>query len=291
MCRLGEGLAETGAIAAENFRRGVEAVRRFRAIADAMGATRIDATATEAVRRATNGPDFVAAVAEEAGIELRVLTGAEEAHFAAQGVISGLFRPVGLVGDMGGGSLEVAEALDDRVGERTVSLPLGALPVQSLLKRGTDEAKAGIDTLLRENLPPVLTEPVFYAVGGGFRALAKAHLWASRAPIHVVHGHTAACGRDQGVRQEALASGAGEAGPDARGGYPPGAHASGRGHRARSGDQASRSGARRVLRARVCARAGSMRSCRPPSAISTRSSRGRGCSGCPSPAFRGSPQH
>ena len=191
MCRLGEGLAETGAIAAENFRRAVEAVRRFRAIADAMGATRIDATATEAVRRATNGPDFVAAIAAEAGIELRVLTGAEEAHFAAQGVISGLFRPVGLVGDMGGGSLEVAEALDDRVGERTVSMPLGALPVQSLLKRGTDEAKAGIDTLLRENLPPVLTEPVFYAVGGGFRALAKAHLWASRAPIHVVHGHTA----------------------------------------------------------------------------------------------------
>ena len=136
MCRLGEGLAETGAIAEENFRRTVEAVRRFRAIADAMGVARLDATATEAVRRASNGPDLVAAIAREAGLAVRVLSGAEEAHFAAQGVISGLFRPVGLVGDMGGGSLEVAEALDDRVGERWVSLPLGALPVQSLLKDG-----------------------------------------------------------------------------------------------------------------------------------------------------------
>src|SRR5689334_25414992 len=40
MCSLGEGLAETGAIAPENFQRGVEAVRRFRAIAEAMGADR-----------------------------------------------------------------------------------------------------------------------------------------------------------------------------------------------------------------------------------------------------------
>ena len=190
MCRLGEGLAETGRIAPENFRRTVEAVRRFRAIADAMGVTRIDATATEATRRAENGPELVAAIAAEARLEVRVLSGAEEAHFAAQGVISGLFRPVGLVGDMGGGSLEVAEALDDRVGERWVSLPLGALPVESLLKAGTATAKARIDELLRAGLPPALTQPVFYAVGGGFRALAKAHFTSTEAPVRVVHGYT-----------------------------------------------------------------------------------------------------
>jgi exopolyphosphatase/guanosine-5'-triphosphate,3'-diphosphate pyrophosphatase len=192
MCRLGDGLAETGAIAAENFRRTVEAVRRFRAIADAMGVARLDATATEAVRRATNGPDLVAAIAEQSGLEVRVLTGAEEAHFAAQGVISGLFRPVGLVADMGGGSLEVAEALDDRVGDRWVSLPLGALPVQSMLRAGAAEAKRRIDGLLGEGLPPVLTEPVLYAVGGGFRALAKVHMAAVDAPVRVVHGYAVA---------------------------------------------------------------------------------------------------
>src|SRR5262245_20421230 len=41
LCRLGDGLARTGAIAVDNFRRTVEATRRFRAIADAMGVTRI----------------------------------------------------------------------------------------------------------------------------------------------------------------------------------------------------------------------------------------------------------
>src|SRR3982751_1709730 len=49
LCRLGEGLAQTGAIAADGFRRTVEAVRRFRAIAEAMGVSRLDATATEAM--------------------------------------------------------------------------------------------------------------------------------------------------------------------------------------------------------------------------------------------------
>ena len=60
---------------------------------------------------------------------MRVLTGVEEATYAALGVISGFFQPKGLTGDMGGGSLEVAEVLGDRVGERTASMPLGALPV------------------------------------------------------------------------------------------------------------------------------------------------------------------
>src|SRR5579872_4583539 len=49
LCRLAEGLPRTGAIAAEGFRRTVDATRRFRAIADAMGVKRIDATATEAM--------------------------------------------------------------------------------------------------------------------------------------------------------------------------------------------------------------------------------------------------
>lgn len=134
LCRLGEGLAQTGLIAMEGFRRTVEAVRRFRAVADAMGVTRLDATATEAVRRAGNGKDLVAAIRRDAGVEVRILSGAEEARFAALGVISGFFRPVGIVGDMGGGSLEIAEALDDRVGDRWASFPLGALPVEVLMQ-------------------------------------------------------------------------------------------------------------------------------------------------------------
>ena len=190
LCRLGDGLAQTGAIAPENFRRTVQAARRFRAIADAMGVKRIDATGTEAIRRASNGPALAAAIARETGLQVRILSGAEEARFAALGVISGFFRPRGSVGDMGGGSLEVAEAIDDHVGEGWVSLPLGALPIEAMLPEGYAAAKRRVDDILRESLRPSLGRPVFYAVGGGWRAVAKAHIEAVGAPVRVVHGYT-----------------------------------------------------------------------------------------------------
>jgi exopolyphosphatase / guanosine-5'-triphosphate,3'-diphosphate pyrophosphatase len=204
LCRLGEGLAQTGAINADGFRRTVEAMRRFRAIADAMGVAKLDVTGTEAIRRASNGPALAAAIAAESGLKVRILSGAEEARFATLGVISGFFRPVGSVGDMGGGSLEVAEALDDHVGDRWVSLPLGALPVEAMLDEGASEARRRIDDILRENLPPAFGRPVFYAVGGGWRALAKTHMESVNAPVKVVHGYTLATSEARGFAKSLL---------------------------------------------------------------------------------------
>ena len=192
LCRLGDGLAQTGAIAPDNFRRAVESVRRFHAIADAMGVERLDVTATEAMRRASNGGALAAALEKDAGVRVRVLSGAEEARFSTLGVISGFFRPVGLVGDMGGGSLELCEAKDDRPGDQWASLPLGALPVEAMLAEGANVAKRAIDEILDRELPTAFRPKVFYAVGGGWRALAKAHIAAVLAPVPVVHGYTLA---------------------------------------------------------------------------------------------------
>ena len=128
---------------------------------------------------------------------MRVLTGVEEATYAALGVISGFFQPKGLTGDMGGGSLEVAEVLGDRVGERTASMPLGALPVVAMLKDGIDAAKKRVDEILGASLPPLLTDPVFYAIGGGWRALARVHIATTNAPISVVHAYEVAAGELQ----------------------------------------------------------------------------------------------
>ncbi len=195
LCRLGEGLDRTGELSADSMARTVEAARRFRAIADALGVERVDVIATEAVRRARNGDELVAAIARESGFSVRVLSGREEAYYAALGVIAGFYRPRGLIGDMGGGSLEVAEILDDRVGERSVSMPLGALPVQSLLASPDLDAKQRVDALLKQSLPPALTEPVFFAVGGGWRAFARVHMAANGAVVPVAHGYAIEAGQ------------------------------------------------------------------------------------------------
>lgn len=190
LCHLGQGLDRTGELSAESFRRTVEATRRFRAITGAMNVGRIDVLATEALRRASNGARLVAAIAEEAGLEVRILSGAEEAHYASLGIIAGFHRPEGLVGDMGGGSVDMAEIREGRVGQRSVSLPLGALPVQALLAQGGNGAKRQVDSLLKENAPPGWAASVFYAVGGGWRALARVHMASTGSAVPVAHGYS-----------------------------------------------------------------------------------------------------
>ncbi len=189
LCRLGEGLEQTGAISADAFERALEATRRFRAVADAMDVGCIDVLATEAIRRAANGAGLVEAIRKQSGLHVRVLSGAEEARFAALGVVAGFYRPSGTVGDMGGGSVEMARISHGEVNEETVSLPIGALPVQSLLTREGAEAKRSIDTRLKESRTGDLGASVFYAVGGGWRALARVHMASREAPLRVVHGY------------------------------------------------------------------------------------------------------
>jgi exopolyphosphatase/guanosine-5'-triphosphate,3'-diphosphate pyrophosphatase len=193
LCRLGEGLEQTGQLSERSFARTVATCRRFRAICDAMEVARVDVLATAAVRRASNGADLIAAIGEAAGFEVRLLSGAEEARVAGLGVISGFYRPGGLVGDLGGGSLEMIEVQDDCVGERHVSLPIGALPVQAMLAAEGRGVRKRLDALFAQRLPAALiATPVFYAVGGGFRAIAKAHIAASGGPVRVVHGYALA---------------------------------------------------------------------------------------------------
>ena len=204
LCRLGDGLAQTGAISDDGFRRTVAALRRFAAISAAMGVARVDVTATEAMRRASNGQALADAIKDACGFEVRILTGDEEAHYGALGVISGFFRPVGVVGDMGGGSLEISEAIDDHVGSRSVSLPLGALPVEALLAEGSATAKRHIDTMLAERIPLGIEGAVFYAVGGGWRSLAHVHMEMHKAPVKVVHGYTLAAKEARGFAKDLM---------------------------------------------------------------------------------------
>lgn len=194
LCALGAGMDEEGNLSAGAMERALNAIRRFDAIAKAMRVGRVDVIATEATRRAKNGSEFIAAIERETGLRTRLLAGAEEANYTALGVISGFYQPMGLVGDIGGGSLEVAEVLGDRVGERSASMPIGALPIKAIMESSTDGAKKHIDQILSENLPPLLTEPVFYAVGGGWRAIARIHIAMNNVPVSVVHGHDVPAG-------------------------------------------------------------------------------------------------
>ena len=202
MCRLGAELLETGRLAEAAIDRAVAALSRFAAIAKAMRVGRIDVIATEAARRAENGAALIDRIRAATGMETRILEGREEATFSGLGVISGFYRPTGLVGDIGGGSLELATVDDDRVGPRTASLPIGALPVCALMRKEGKDAKVTVDAVLAGAVRALEPGSTFYAVGGGWRALAAVHMARENAPVRVVHAYTVPCASLRALAKE-----------------------------------------------------------------------------------------
>ena len=126
--RLGAGLDKMNALGDEQMRLAIESLVRMATLARQLGAKRIEAVATSAVRDASNGAAFLTRVRQEAGLKVRVLQGEEEARLAFRSALAHFELGVGraVVMDIGGGSLEIAAAADGLV-ERLESLPFGAL--------------------------------------------------------------------------------------------------------------------------------------------------------------------
>lgn len=192
LCGLGRGVARTGQLHPEGKRQAVENLTRFRQLADGMRVGRIDVLATAAVREAADGAAFIEEVERTAGLTIRIVAGEDEARLAALGVLSGTPEAVGLVGDMGGGSLELVQV--DAGGMRNhVTLPLGPL---RLMEQGTTRHNAivrYVDQQLEDRgwLAQIRGQS-FYPVGGSWRALAKLHMEHVNHPVHIIHHYTIA---------------------------------------------------------------------------------------------------
>src|SRR5690606_37980074 len=113
-CALGRGMARTGRLAEANMAKALDAMKRFALVARMMRVGKIYILATSAVRDATNRDAFVAAVEKVMDAPVRVLSGKEEAHYAALGVVAGIPGFTGVVGDLGGGSLEFSDIAEGR---------------------------------------------------------------------------------------------------------------------------------------------------------------------------------
>ncbi len=189
LCRLGASLDADGNLGETAMDCAVHAVERFAVIAGAMRVGRIDLLATEATRSAANGAAFRARLEAASGLEVRVLDGDDEARLAATGVIAGFHRPDGLMGDLGGGSLEIAGVRGGRVGEHRVSMPVGALHVRERMEHESlADTREHVDGVLRSELPGIVPGGDFYVVGGGWRVLARVHLANHERKVPIVHG-------------------------------------------------------------------------------------------------------
>ena len=194
LCGLGRGVEKTGRLNPDGVAQALDALARFSVLAAAMRVGRLDIIATAAVRDASDGAAFVDAVKARTGLEVRVISGEEVARLAAMGVLSGTPAADGLVGDLGGGSLELVRLDRGVIGEH-VTMPLGPLR----LMESASGKQHGLNRLIDQHLekldwlPRVKGKP-FYPVGGGWRALAKLHMEQAKHPLHIIHHYTVPCG-------------------------------------------------------------------------------------------------
>jgi len=190
LCGLGRGLAGSGRLNAQGVRMARQNLMRFTRLAKAMGARRIDLLATAAVREATDGSAFVAEIEELCGHPVRVLDGIEEARLSALGVLAGLPAAHGVMGDLGGGSLELVEVRDGAVG-RSTTLRLGPFALMERFAGDRAAMRAEIDAQLAASgwSGDGTAADTFYPVGGAWRSLARIHMQQSGYPLHVVHGY------------------------------------------------------------------------------------------------------
>ena len=173
LCGLGREVQTTGILAPDAVTKALTALRRFRALCRVMKVGRVHAIATAACRDASNGPDFIAKAERICGGKIEILSGPREAKLSALGVISGVHRPDGIVGDLGGGSLELIDVRGNRV-RGGVTLPLGSLALQDLSHRSLKRAERIVKTELSDVTQLKAGRGrAFYAVGGTWRALAR----------------------------------------------------------------------------------------------------------------------
>lgn len=184
ICNLGADLGKTGCLNPDSVKKALNSIRRFSGLLAAMKITNIRAVATAAVRDAKDGKNFIDTVQNEFGLTIEVIDGEEEARLSALGVLANGFGSDGVIGDFGGGSLELIVVENGEV-QHKASLPLGS---HRLL---TEKSRAAQKEMVEKHLANVsfLQEcegKDFYAMGGAWRSMATAHMFMSQYPFRLL---------------------------------------------------------------------------------------------------------
>jgi exopolyphosphatase/guanosine-5'-triphosphate,3'-diphosphate pyrophosphatase len=184
LCGLARGLDATGQLNAAGVEMALANIDRFATLARNMKVTSLDLLATAAVRDAADGADFMREVERRPGIKAHVVSGRDEARFSGFGVMCGMPDANGVMGDLGGGSLELVALGQGQIGSSS-TLPVGPLRLMSSgkgdPKRTVIEAIEGVRWLREE------TGKTFYAVGGAWRSFARLHMEQAGYPLHIIH--------------------------------------------------------------------------------------------------------
>ena len=190
LCGLGRGLQTTGRLNQEGCGMALTNLARYVQISKAMGVRHLAILATAAVRDARDGPAFAAIVEKVSGVPVHILSGAMESHYSALGVVSGAPGANGVMGDLGGVSLELVTLHHGTLGDHEVTLPLGPLRLMSIEGGRQQQIEYIENELAPLEWLDAGTGHELHPVGGSWRAIAKAHIEHVRHSLRVTQGYT-----------------------------------------------------------------------------------------------------
>lgn len=203
MAGLGKGLAETGRLSEKGKVAGIAALERFYAILKALGLEDFSAVATAAVREAEDGPEWHKQAEKVLGRPIRILSGEDEARVSAMGVQTSVFQAKGVVGDLGGSSVEFKQVGEDA--PRGESHLLGPLSLAGLMP-DLDAVRKAVREQLKQSSVLKSARGDFYAVGGAWRALASLSMAMDSYPLRVLHGYEMSAEQVSNVAQLCIKS-------------------------------------------------------------------------------------
>ncbi|MHC3127300.1 exopolyphosphatase [Brevundimonas sp. GN22] len=183
---LGRDISVTGTLYGPGVEMALVALRRFAAVIEGVQPDMVLTAATAAVREASDGPAFCQQVFDLTGLDIRVLSGEEEARYAALGVRAGDPTAHGVVGDLGGASLEL-----NRLGAKGpgITLPLGPFVLEAGKSFEAKRVQNRIAKVLAA-IPDDYRCKTFNAVGGAWRTLAQMHMEMKDHPLRIVHQYS-----------------------------------------------------------------------------------------------------
>lgn len=187
VANLGSTLATDGRLPRKAMATALQALARFALLVRALEVTQLRLVATAAVRDATNGAAFLDQV-RALGLAPELLSGEQEAEASAFGVASAFPGATGIVGDLGGGSLELV-ALDRGVPGRGDSFTWGTLRLAELRAQRGGLARPVAEQLAAADWTGAAGRQPLYLVGGSWRALTLFAMHEAGLPLDDPHGH------------------------------------------------------------------------------------------------------
>lgn len=192
--RLGEGVDETSNLNPNRIDLAIDTLKMFKSMCDASFIDEIFPVATAAVRKAKNKDMFLERAKNEAGLDIRVLSGEEEAYYAYWGSINSIDVQDALIMDIGGGSTELI-LVKNRMLVNSISLPFGSITLSENFDLTNNVKKENLNNLEKflrvsfENIPWLKnsTKIPLIGVGGTIRNMGKIVRRYDNYPLEIAH--------------------------------------------------------------------------------------------------------